>query len=234
MRLNKFIAASGITSRRKADQLIAAGEISLNGKVITELGTEVFENDIVTYKGQIINEEKSKIYLMLNKPPKYLSSVSDDRDRKTVIDLVKNTYSERLYPVGRLDYETEGLLILTNDGDITNKLTHPKHHIKKTYLVKTDKPITKEIISNLENGVLIDDYMTKKAELKLDIKNNNQCEITIGEGRNRQVRKMFASQGLEVVYLKRLSMGDLKLGSLEIGKTRELTQKEISYLKSIN
>lgn len=234
MRLNKFIAASGITSRRKADQLIAAGEISLNGKVITELGTEVFENDIVTYKGQIINEEKSKIYLMLNKPPKYLSSVSDDRDRKTVIDLVKNTYSERLYPVGRLDYETEGLLILTNDGDITNKLTHPKHHIKKTYLVKTDKPITKEIVSNLENGVLIDDYMTKKAELKLDIKNNNQCEITIGEGRNRQVRKMFASQGLEVVYLKRLSMGDLKLGSLEIGKTRELTQKEISYLKSIN
>lgn len=234
MRLNKFIAASGITSRRKADQLIAAGEISLNGKVITELGTEVFENDIVTYKGQIINEEKSKIYLMLNKPPKYLSSVSDDRDRKTVIDLVKNTYSERLYPVGRLDYETEGLLILTNDGDITNKLTHPKHHIKKTYLVKTDKPITKEIISNLENGVLIDDYMTKKAELKLDIKHNNQCEITIGEGRNRQVRKMFASQGLEVVYLKRLSMGDLKLGSLEIGKTRELTQKEISYLKSIN
>ena len=234
MRLNKFIAASGITSRRKADQLIAAGEISLNGKVITELGTEVFENDIVTYKGQIINEEKSKIYLMLNKPPKYLSSVSDDRDRKTVIDLVKNTYSERLYPVGRLDYETEGLLILTNDGDITNKLTHPKHHIKKTYLVKTDKPITKEIVSNLENGVLIDDYMTKKAELKLDIKHNNQCEITIGEGRNRQVRKMFASQGLEVVYLKRLSMGDLKLGSLEIGKTRELTQKEISYLKSIN
>ena len=234
MRLNKFIAASGITSRRKAYKLIAAGEISLNGKVITELGTEVFENDIVTYKGQIINEEKSKIYLMLNKPPKYLSSVSDDRDRKTVIDLVKNTYSERLYPVGRLDYETEGLLILTNDGDITNKLTHPKHHIKKTYLVKTDKPITKEIVSNLENGVLIDDYMTKKAELKLDIKNNNQCEITIGEGRNRQVRKMFASQGLEVVYLKRLSMGDLKLGSLEIGKTRELTQKEISYLKSIN
>lgn len=234
MRLNKFIAASGITSRRKADQLIAAGEISLNGKVITELGTEVFENDIVTYKGKIINEEKSKIYLMLNKPPKYLSSVSDDRDRKTVIDLVKNAYSERLYPVGRLDYETEGLLILTNDGDITNKLTHPKHHIKKTYLVKTDKPITKDIISNLENGVLIDEYMTKKAELKLDINNNNQCEITIGEGRNRQVRKMFASQGLEVVYLKRLSMGDLKLGSLEIGKTRELTQKEISYLKSIN
>lgn len=234
MRLNKFIAASGITSRRKADQLIAAGEISLNGKVITELGTEVFENDIVTYKGKIINEEKSKIYLMLNKPPKYLSSVSDDRDRKTVIDLVKNSYSERLYPVGRLDYETEGLLILTNDGDITNKLTHPKHHIKKTYLVKTDKPITKDIISNLENGVLIDEYMTKKAELKLDINNNNQCEITIGEGRNRQVRKMFASQGLEVVYLKRLSMGDLKLGSLEIGKTRELTQKEISYLKSIN
>ena len=234
MRLNKFIAASGITSRRKADQLIAAGEISLNGKVVTELGTEVFENDIVAYKGKIINEEKSKIYLMLNKPPKYLSSVSDDRDRKTVIDLVKNSYNERLYPVGRLDYETEGLLILTNDGDITNKLTHPKHHIKKTYLVKTDKPLTQEIISNLENGVLIDDYLTKKAEIKCDLKNNNQCEITIGEGKNRQVRKMFASQGLEVIYLKRLSMGDLKLGSLEIGKTRELTKNEISYLKSIN
>lgn len=234
MRLNKFIAASGITSRRKADELIKNGDISINGVQITELGTEVLENDIVTYKGKIINEESSKIYIMLNKPSKYLSSVSDDRDRKTVLDLVKDKYSERLYPVGRLDYDTEGLLILTNDGEITNKLTHPRHHIKKTYFVRTDKPITKDIISNLENGVLIDDYITKKATINFNSKNNTQCEITIGEGKNRQVRKMFASQGLEVVYLKRISMGNLKLGSLTIGNFRELTKDEVEYLKSIN
>lgn len=234
MRLNKFIAARGITSRRKADELIKNGDISINGVQITELGTEVLENDIVTYKGKIINEESSKIYIMINKPAKYLSSVSDDRDRKTVIDLVKGSYSERLYPVGRLDYDTEGLLILTNDGEITNKLTHPRHHIKKTYFVKTDKPITRDIVSALENGVLIDDYMTREATVILNPKNNNQCEITIGEGKNRQVRKMFASQGLEVVYLKRISMGNLKLGSLPIGKIRELTKDEVEYLKSIN
>lgn len=234
MRLNKFIAASGITSRRKADELIKNGDISINGVQITELGTEVLETDIVTYNGKIINEESSKIYIMLNKPAKYLSSVSDDRDRKTVVDLVKDRYSERLYPVGRLDYDTEGLLILTNDGEITNKLTHPRHHIKKTYFVKTDKPITKDIISALENGVLIDDYMTKKATITFNPKDKSQCEITIGEGKNRQVRKMFSSQGLEVIYLKRISMGDLKLGSLPIGKTRELTKDEVEYLKSIN
>ena len=211
MRLNKFIAASGITSRRKADELIKNGEIKINGQIVTELGTEVSEKDIVFYNNSIIKEERSKIYLMLNKPAKYLSSVSDDRSRKTVIDLVKDSYSERLYPVGRLDYETEGLLILTNDGEITNKLTHPRHHIKKTFLVKTNKPITNTVISNLENGVLIDEYMTKKATIKIHPKINTQCEITIGEGRNRQVRKMFESQDLEVIYLKRISMGKLKL-----------------------
>lgn len=234
MRLNKFIAASGITSRRKADELIKNGDISINGIQITELGTEVLENDIVTYKGKVINEESSKIYIMLNKPAKYLSSVSDDRDRKTVVDIVKERYSERLYPVGRLDYDTEGLLILTNDGEITNKLTHPRHHVKKTYFVKTDKAITAQAISNLENGVIIDDYMTKQAKVDFNPKNNNQCEITIGEGKNRQVRKMFASQGLEVIYLKRISMGNLKLGSLPIGKIRDLTKEEVEYLKSIN
>lgn len=234
MRLNKFIAASGITSRRKADELIKNGEIKINGQVVTELGTEVSETDIVSYNDTIIKEESSKIYLMLNKPAKYLSSVSDDRSRKTVIDIVKNNYSERLYPVGRLDYDTEGLLILTNDGEITNKLTHPKHHIKKTYLVKTNKPIGASALTNLENGVRIDDYMTKKASIKMHPKHTNQCEITIGEGRNRQVRKMFASQDIEVIYLKRLSMGNLKLGNLPLGKTRELTKEEVDYLKSIN
>lgn len=234
MRLNKFIAASGITSRRKADELIKNGEIKINGQIVTELGTEVSEKDIVSYNNAIINEESSKIYLMLNKPAKYLSSVSDDRNRKTVIDLIKDSYSERLYPVGRLDYETEGLLILTNDGEITNKLTHPRHHIKKTYLVNTNKPITHLAISNLENGVLIDEYMTKKATIKMHPHINTQCEITIGEGRNRQVRKMFESQKLEVIYLKRISMGKLKLDSLPIGKTRELTKEEVEYLKSIN
>lgn len=234
MRLNKYIAEAGITSRRKADELIKRGEIEINGEITTELGIDVNENDIVKYKGKPISKEDAKVYVMLNKPPKYLSSVTDDRDRKTVIDLIKHKYKERLYPVGRLDYDTEGLLLLTNDGDITNKLTHPSHQIKKTYFVRADKPISTNHKHNIENGVIIDEYMTRKCHIELSDQNPRECLITIGEGKNRQVRKMFSTQDLEVLYLKRISVGEINLGSLKLGETRELTPDEICYLKSVN
>ncbi|MGB5824183.1 MAG: pseudouridine synthase [Proteocatella sp.] len=234
MRLNKYIAEAGITSRRKADELIKNGDIEINGEITTELGIDVKENDIVKYRGKIISKETHKIYVMLNKPPKYLSSVTDDRDRKTVIDLIKGNYHERLYPVGRLDYDTEGLLLLTNDGEITNKLTHPSHQIKKTYFVRVDKPITEKEKRIIEKGVVIDDYLTRECSIELSDKNACECLITIGEGKNRQIRKMFYTQNLEVMYLKRISIGEIKLGSLALGETRELTKNEVNYLKSVN
>lgn len=234
MRLNKYIAAAGITSRRKADELIKNGDIEINNEIVTELGTDVNENDVVKYRGKTISKEDHKVYVMLNKPPKYLSSVTDDRDRKTVIDLIKNKYQERLYPVGRLDYDTEGLLLLTNDGEITNKLTHPRHQIKKTYFVRVDKPISEKQKHIIEKGVVIDDYMTRECKVKLSDQNPRECLITIGEGKNRQIRKMFATQELEVIYLKRISIGKIELGSLQLGDTRELTDDELNYLKSVN
>mgnify|MGYP003606671470 FL=1 len=234
MRLNKYIAESGITSRRKADELIKNGEIKINGETVTELGTDVNESDTVEYMGSIISVQEKKIYIMLNKPAKYLSSVSDDRNRKTVVDLIRDNYSMRLYPIGRLDYDTEGLILMTNDGEITKKLTHPSHNIKKTYFVRTDRPFTREQIQNIVNGVDIGGYVTRKCEIKLKKGSDNECYITIGEGKNRQVRKMFSSQNLEVTYLRRISIGDLTLGNLGSGKTRELTDEEIKYLKSIN
>ena len=234
MRLNKYIAEAGITSRRKADELIKNGEIEINGVAVTKLGIDVSDKDIVKYKGNILENQGKKMYIMLNKPAKYLSSVSDDRDRKTVIDLVKNRYTMRLYPIGRLDYETEGLLLLTNDGEITKKLTHPSHNIKKTYFVRTDKPFNKIQIENIMNGVDIGGYVTRKCKINVKEGSKNECHITIGEGKNRQVRKMFATQELEVTYLQRVSIGEIPLGNLALGKTRELTSKEILYLKSIN
>lgn len=234
MRLNKYIAEAGITSRRKADELIRNGDIEINGDIVTELGTIVKEDDIVRYRGKLISKEEQKIYIMMNKPPKYLSSVTDDRDRKTVIDLIKDEYKERLYPVGRLDYDTEGLLLLTNDGEITNKLTHPRHQIKKTYFVRVNKPIREKQKCNIEKGVLIDDYMTRECHIELSDKDICECLITICEGKNRQVRKMFSTQDLEVIYLKRISIGKLELGTLAIGKTRGLTKDEINYLNLVN
>lgn len=235
MRLNKYIAASGVTSRRKADELIKQGKIKINGELITDMGYIVNEGDEIKHDGRIINTEEKKIYVMINKPQKFLSSVTDDRNRKTVIDIVKGKYKERLYPVGRLDYDTEGLLILTNDGEITKKLTHPSHDIKKTYFVKTDKKMYPDLLKKIENGVQVEDYITRECKIKkLQSKDGNECLITIGEGKNRQIRKMFETQNMKVVFLKRLSVGKIELGNLKTGEFRELTKEELKYLMSIN
>lgn len=228
MRLNKYIADCGIASRRKADILIADGKVKINGKIVTNLGTIVNENDTVEVEGKRIKKEDKKIYLMLNKPSGFLSSVSDDRGRKTVIDLIKKKYKERIYPVGRLDYETEGLLILTNDGEFANKVIHPSKNILKKYYVEIDKNINEKEKRNIEEGVDIGNYITSKSKLsKID-----DCKyyITISEGKNRQVRKMFETQNKKVLYLKRVSIGNLKLENLKTGQFRELTDKEKTLL----
>lgn len=235
MRINKYIAHSGVVSRRKADELIKQGKVKVNDTIILEPGLEINKGDIIKVNNEIISLEEKKIYILMNKPSKYLCSSSDDRGRKTVIDLLKPHYGERLYTVGRLDYETEGLLLITNDGEIANKLIHPSSDIKKTYYVELNNSLTSKALINLEKGVTIDGYRTRPAILKKvgQGTSTNKCLITISEGRNRQVRKMFETQRLKVTYLKRLTIGELKLGDMPVGTFRELNKKELKYLREL-
>lgn len=236
MRINKFIAHAGLASRRKADELIKAGKVKVNGEVIIELGLEIKEQDRVEVNGVLVGLEEEKVYYMLNKPTGYLSTASDDRGRKTVIDILKPKVKERIYPVGRLDLETEGLIILTNDGEIANKLIHPSSNIEKTYYVELDRPITVQNIRAIERGVDIGGYTTKKSQIKKigTGTSTHRCLITIEEGKNRQVRKMFETQRLRVKYLKRLRIGELYLEDLNPGEFRKLTKKELQYLRKLN
>lgn len=235
MRINKYIALCGVASRRKADDLIASGRVKINGKVVKEMGVNVSKEDKVEVSGQPISLEERKVYLIINKPTKYLSTVTDDRKRATVIDLIKDKYPERLYPVGRLDYETEGLLILTNDGNLTNKLTHPKHEVKKTYVVGFKGRLQNHQVAALEKGVVVDEYRTQPCKIS-DLRvymGSTKCKITIQEGKNRQIRKMFATQGYEVKELRRISIGAIELGDLKVGEYREVTKEELKYLKTL-
>lgn len=231
MRINKFLANSGVASRRAADQLIIDGAVKINGRVCA-LGDEVeIGSDLVTVNGKPVNVVKKYDYYIMNKPKGYVCTVKDDKDRKTVIDLLPPS-AKRLFPVGRLDYDTEGLLILTNDGDLTFKLTHPKNEIPKTYLVKTEKPVSDNDLIKLRSGVVIDGVKTKKCNVKLieTNKNGSKLHITITEGRNRQVRKMFEAINNCVDFLKRIKIGELKLSGLDRGEVRQLTAREIDYL----
>lgn len=237
MRINKFIANLGVASRRKADEMILEGRVKVNGVVIKELGTQVDEkNDVVEVDGNIIStNDENKVYIMINKPEGYITTSKDQFGRKSVLDLVKDV-NERVYPVGRLDYETSGLLLLTNDGDLTYKLTHPSHEFKKTYLASVKGIPTKEEVSRLENGLKIEDYITAKAKMKV-VKINREkkyavCMITIHEGKNRQVRKMLDAINHPVMNLRRVSLGKIQLGTLKLGEYRYLTDEEIKYLKN--
>lgn len=228
MRINKYIASCGVTSRRKADELIIQGKVICNGKVITEPGTVIDENkDFIRVNGKHITPENKKIYIMLNKPPGYVSAVTDDRERKTVLNLIK--IKERIYPVGRLDYMSRGLLILTNDGNFMQNLTHPKFNVKKVYMASVKGKLSANPFTAFEKGIEIDGYMTKPAQLKLLGRKNDisTYEVTISEGRNRQIRKMFETIGGTVVDLKRIRIGNLQLGALEEGKYRNLKIDEI-------
>ncbi len=233
MRLNKYIANSGITSRRKADGLISDGRVSINGRTVTELGTEVGDDDVVEVDGKVISPVKEHIYLALNKPVGYLSSVSDDRGRPVVTDLLTDI-EERVFHIGRLDYDTSGLLLLTNDGDLAQKVSHPSHELNKTYIAKISGYLTPGKLERLRNGVDIGGYVTRPAAVEvLKEGKNDIIKITIHEGRNRQVRKMLEAVGSSVLELKRVSIGEIQLGHTREGQYRKLTKREIDYLKGI-
>ncbi len=233
VRLQKYIAMCGTASRRKAEELIQKGHVRVNGEKVTEQGVKVeIGRDKVSVYGEEVNIVTKKYYIMLNKPTGYVSTVSDQFDRPTVIDLLSEEIRTRIFPVGRLDYETEGLLLLTNDGDFTYKVTHPKFELGKTYIAAVGAGLTVQGINQLRRGVIIDDYKTSPAELEiLDSEpGTTLVKITIHEGRNRQVRKMFEAVGVKVKELKRISIGKVELGNLPLGRWRYLTEHEIHYL----
>jgi len=230
-RLQKYMADCGVASRRKCEGLITSGNVSVNGVVVTELGTKVNKEDVVQVNGREIKLVNKKIYIMMNKPIGYLTSVSDDRGRNTVMDLIEGEISTRVFPVGRLDFDTEGLLIMTNDGELANDLMHPKKKVEKTYKVVIDKVPSPLEIEKLKRGVVIDGRKTHPA--KVDWLKDNTLLITIHEGRNRQVRKMCESLGFSVKFLQRISIGNLRLGNVPLGRWRHLSINEVNYLKNI-
>ena len=234
MRINKFLADKGIASRRHADAMIEAGRVTINGVVAT-LGVSVEEGDVVAVDGNVLSsEEKQLEYYIMNKPKSVVCTVSDDRGRKTVMDLLPEGVG-RVFPVGRLDYATEGLLILTNDGDLAFRLTHPTTEIPKTYMAKIEGTMTEKDLNPIRSGVELDGIMTKKCKAHIveTHKDYTKVHITITEGKNRQVRRMFESIGKNIVFLKRVSIGQLKLTGLDRGQMRPLTELEIAYLKGL-
>lgn len=235
MRINKFIAECGVASRRNADLLIKEGRVKKNGKVVVECGVNVDEkNDTVTVDGVKLALPSSFTYVMLNKPKGCVTTASDEHGRKTVFDYL-DVSDKRLFPVGRLDYDSEGLLLLTNDGDLSFRLTHPSNEIPKTYVVKIEGEIGEGELAKLRNGVYIDGVKTRKCKMKLvEFKDNvSKLSATIYEGKNRQIRKMFESVGKNVIFLKRVAVGDLRLGGLARGAWRYLRDDEVYYLKNL-
>ena len=232
LRLNKYLADCGVGSRRECDRLIEEGVVVVNGKKAT-LGMEVSEHDQISVNGKRIGDKQKNYYLMLHKPKGYVTTVKDDLGRKTVMDLID--VKARLYPVGRLDYDTEGLLILTNDGEMANRLTHPRNEVNKTYVCRISGMLTDKERLQLERGVLIDGVKTAPAKVRIlkQDQHHTRCEVTIHEGRNRQVKKMFESVGKEVEFLKRVAVGDLRLGGLKRGEYRFLNDYEVEYLKNL-
>ena len=238
-RLQKVIASYGYTSRRKAEKLIESGKVEVNGEVVSELGTKVNANDIISIDGVIINKDVKHEYYLLNKPRSVISSVSDQEGRITVVDLI-NT-DARIYPVGRLDYDTTGIILLTNDGKFANFLMHPSFEIEKTYVAKLNGILTKEDLQKLKNGIKIDNRVVDIKRIKVKSRDINKkttiVEITIVEGRNHIVKKLFLDLGYPVIKLSRTGYAFLKLDNLKSGEYRTLTIKEIKKLynlKNIN
>ena len=231
-RLQKVIANSGYTSRRKAEELITNNHVKVNGEVVNTLGIKVDDQDIIEIDGEVLKNDPLKEYYLLNKPREVICSVSDDKGRKTVIDLIKTT--TRIYPVGRLDYDTTGLIILTNDGELANILMHPKHKIQKTYIAKIDGILNEEDFKQIRKGIKIDERILKVDHMKVKEidkqKNTSLVEVTIHEGRNHIVRKLFATLGYDVLKLSRIAYGNLTLGNLKSGEYRLLSHDEVKSL----
>ena len=234
-RLQKVIANLGYTSRRKAEELIMNGKVKVNGKIVTELGTKVKNSDTIEVENTILDNHKDYEYYLLNKPRGIISSTNDEHGRKTIIDLIQT--NQRIYPVGRLDYDTTGAIILTNDGYLANKLMHPSSNIEKTYVAKVAGLVTGYEIKKLREGIVIDDKKTNKAKANLkkyDKKTDKSTvELTIHEGRNHQVKKMFSALNHDVIKLKREKYANLDLTNLKSGEYRKLTNKEIAILYSL-
>ena len=233
MRINKYIASAGVTSRRKADELIEEGKVKVNGAVLTNLGYQVNDGDVVEVDGSVIKPATKLVYYLLNKPTGYVTSTYDKEGRALVTELVPDEI--RVFPVGRLDYNTSGLLIMTNDGELSNKLMHPKHEFPKKYLARVLGTVSRAEAAKLAKGVDIGGFVTSPAEVNLirHDKNSTVVEITIHEGKNRQVRRMFDSLGHPVEELTRIGLGNLTIGKLAVGQCRKLSPAEIEYLKRI-
>jgi len=235
MRLNKYLAQAGVASRRKADELIKEGKIKVNGKVCKELGLDInIENDSVSFENRKVKLVNTFVYYKLHKPKGYVTTSADEKDRKTVLDLMRNV-QYRVFPVGRLDYDTEGLLLLTNDGDFANIFTHPKNSITKTYVATVEGVVENADIKKITTGVDIGGYVTKPCSAIILEQNEKttKVEITISEGKNRQVKKMFEAIGKHIAFLKRTQIGEIKLGGLARGEYKTLTAKELQYINKI-
>ncbi len=234
-RLQKVIASYGYASRRKAEELILNGQVKVDGKIVKELGTKVSSEALITINDQVINTKVKKLYYLLNKPAGVITSTKDEKKRQTVVDLIPTP--ERIYPVGRLDYDTTGLLILTNDGELANILMHPQNNIPKTYLARISGLLTKEDIAKLKNGLVIDGRKVITSNFKIKSKNFEKettlIEITIHEGRNHIIKKIFASLNHPVLKLKRTKIAFLTLDNLKVGEYRPLKIKEIKKLYSL-
>jgi 23S rRNA pseudouridine2605 synthase len=234
IRLNKFISNSGVCSRREADVLISSGAVTVNGKIVTELGTKINPTDVVLYNGEKLKAEK-KVYVLLNKPKDFITTATDPQGRKTVMDLVKNAGNQRIFPVGRLDRNTTGLLLLTNDGELTKKLTHPKYGVRKLYHVELDRPLTKADMEKISEGIELEGERIIPDDLAYAGKEGNKTQIgiEIHSGQNRVVRRIFESLDYKVVRLDRVTFAGLTKKDLPRGHWRFLTEKEVSFLKMI-
>ncbi len=232
MRINKYLAACGVASRRECDKLIAENAVKING-VLATVGADVSDGDTVTVNGNVV-AVKSNEYYILNKPKGYLCTVRDDKGRKTILDLMPPGIG-RIYPVGRLDYDSEGLIVLTSDGELAQHLTHPSNEVPKTYLVKIEGTITEAGLNPIRSGIDIGGYVTKKCKAHIVETNKlyTKIHITLTEGKNREIRKMFEAIGKEVTLLKRIKIGEISLRGLDRGAYRKLSKQEVAYLLSI-
>jgi 23S rRNA pseudouridine2605 synthase len=231
IRLQKFLATCGVASRRKCEELIAEGHISINGAVVTEMGVRVQPGDTVAVDGKPVAVEEKKVYIAFYKPPYVVTTASDPEGRKTALDFFQD-FEYRVYPVGRLDYETEGLLLMTNDGEWANRITHPSFNLDKEYLVKVNGIVEDAQIRTMENGVMLEGKRTWPARI-VDVRRGGmitQLNVVIHEGRNRQVRRMLEAVGKEVVFLKRVRVGSVLVGDLKPGQWRNLSEEEVASL----
>ena len=235
MRLQKFMAKSGLGSRRACEEIIKQGRVEVNGKIINKMGMSVNpEKDRIKVDGELIQISTEKIYILMNKPTGVITTVNDPFNRPTVIDMLKSV-KERVFPVGRLDKDTEGLLILTNDGSLTYKITHPKYEIQKTYVAHLSGRVNKDKLMILQNGVKLEDGITAPANIKVLLVKNDYTilQIKIHEGRNRQIRRMCKAIGHPLLYLKRTRIGNIDLQDLNVGEWRYMTKQELNYLKNL-